>query len=711
MQKTETIDDLATLLQTQVILYTEQQFPTEQFPEVKLLTPASLVDTLKKLSDRQEAKASLEPKNLLRSTAATLATWGMKTTSAIGLNHAPVEYHRLPHLLYFAEKAQEIKKLTKQLQDLATTYSALFDDASRTAVNRTANQLVSELDELFKTTQLLVAQDYKSDITATINNAPRILKGMQGGWGKTELGTQLTAQILDKYQPQFENFTRQINAEALDLIARKQFEKDSTLEVIQQTTYATLQKHLQGPADQHATLEQENRALRQKLATATQVVTPTVGQTQQQLAQQRQVQAAQQQAAILDQQRIAAEQRALQLEQQLQAANEQLIATKITVDNIVEKGDSTHEKFAKVREAFHTLDPEGFCQLHRAILANEKISVEQLLLTSEANHKTQNNYSPLYLAIFDLKTPYKLRDNLNSDIVKLLLENGADPNEKFGHCSYLHATIFQRTTSVKRQYEPRGKKNLNLKLVEHLVMHGASLESLPDDESPCKLHVTPDNIPGIIADKSNTFPIALLLRTCVRYSVKNLAELMQSQEIIHTAFARLQDNTDAIIQRETANLSILFNRYSPIFTLYLNPKDHVNAIETFNKLRQKDLEVDQTSIVKDIQRISKMRDTSKQGAQARGRNAFDDIIGILNELDACIAKVQQMYETRYQCNPNNKSIYILTEFEQGLIVKNLPDAHKSRAAMKHAEAQRALQANTRQIMMHDDERPAPVIMN
>ena len=112
-----TIQTLATLLEVQVIAYAEKHFPAKQFPEVDKLRPDTLIGALQAILSRPEAIARLETKGTLRSAAGTVATWSKKAVSSVSalIASPPIEYHRLPHLLYFAEKAQEFKKLTTEM--------------------------------------------------------------------------------------------------------------------------------------------------------------------------------------------------------------------------------------------------------------------------------------------------------------------------------------------------------------------------------------------------------------------------------------------------------------------------------------------------------------------------------------------------------------------------------------------------------------------
>jgi hypothetical protein len=445
-----TIQTLAILLEVQVITYAEKHFPVKQFPQVDKLRPDTLIGTLQAILARPEAIASLETKGTLRSAAGTFTTWGKKAVSSVSAMIAspPIEYHRLPHLLYFAEKAQQLKKLTSEMIRYSQMSGMAFSEADKTAVSKTAIDLIIELDELFTTTAELTQKKYSLPIIASINNQKREIVGLNGGWGNSEFAKNLTQQILEKYSTQFEGLKSQILQNATYITGTKSLEKSVTIALV------------------------ESRQARSQLLLA---------QSQNSYA---------------------------LIQEQLQP---------VAPSQIPAEPNQPRVEQVIIGAVPHARDEEGFSPLHEAILNNDLVAMRSLFLDgAEAVHKSARGISPLYLAIFDVNEPYKLRDDLNVEVVKLLLERDADPNESLlplCACSYLHAAVFRYTDSQKYPYELRGKKKINMELVDLLLNHGASVFAVPSNEPAYKSDICVPNIPGIIKDMSNKTPLARRLRT------------------------------------------------------------------------------------------------------------------------------------------------------------------------------------------------------
>ncbi|MDQ2993642.1 MAG: ankyrin repeat domain-containing protein [Pseudomonadota bacterium] len=455
----ETVQDLATLLQVQVIAYTETHFPVSMFQDVQGLTPVTLVPVIEIIHNSQAAKSNRESNGIL----STLSSWGKKATSTVGITHSPVEFHRLEQMLYFAEKAKRLKDLIK----------TLLNSDSIAVIDQTEHSLVAEITELFQTTERLTTNDYNTKITASVDTTTRVLDGMKGGFSKSTFAENLTKEILKKYASKLTTITDDIHKNVQLIRSKKSANTVSSLD-------AKLADTIQAKA--------ELELLKDSYANMARVFRRN------------------ELAMKLDAHQ--AEKNRFQL-QQLDAA----LAAKIA--ECAKHEAENRDMQVQLQNAAKTA-PENsvVSKLHLAVLENDLSRVKEFLTVQNANSAKQG-FTPLYFAIFGLEPPYTLRKDVNNEIVELLLSYGADPNEDLTdicNCSFLHAVIFQRMPNPNYPYGLRPEKQLNYKLIELLLRHGASVTALPSDEPDYKHNIAEPNIPGLINNQNNTSTLAILLR-------------------------------------------------------------------------------------------------------------------------------------------------------------------------------------------------------
>lgn len=405
----DTIRTLATLLEVQVVSYTEKHFPVKQFPEVEKLTPENLIVALETINARPEAVTSLAEKGIISSATETVATWGVRVASGVKIAKSPIEYHRLPQLLYFAEKARELKSLLSKIIGYSQVNGLSFSDNEAILLHRTGVGLIAALQELFSTITQLTQSTYSTLIKVSVNNQSREIAGMKGGWGSSELANNLTQQILDKYQARFDNIKRGVSEKVGEIVEAKTMEKNATI--------------------------------------------------------------------------------------------------KLALSVASRKNDPVAHHISRQPSFFSPVATSPF---------SEKVEARSVKRSAQLSPKIDvEGFSPLYLALMDVNAPYQLRSDLDLNQVEALLKKGADPNESLEPvccCSYLHIALFHRTESKRYPYELRGKKKMNLDLIQLLLEHGARVDVTPSDEPVYNGAIIAPNIPGIITDKQNNTPAAKLLR-------------------------------------------------------------------------------------------------------------------------------------------------------------------------------------------------------
>ncbi|WP_341810114.1 ankyrin repeat domain-containing protein [Wolbachia endosymbiont (group A) of Apotomis capreana] len=119
-------------------------------------------------------------------------------------------------------------------------------------------------------------------------------------------------------------------------------------------------------------------------------------------------------------------------------------------------GLSKSNVVSKIEERSKQVDPGTFCQLHLAVLKNNKQMVEALI-KGGADVNTIDAYSrdPLYYAILQG----------NTRMVEILIKNGASVNKKYndGSTPLHHAVLSQK-----------------IKIVEYLINNGADVNALDE---------------------------------------------------------------------------------------------------------------------------------------------------------------------------------------------------------------------------------------
>jgi hypothetical protein len=666
------VDVYATLLLRELITYMKKSFAKE-FDYINSVDEDSIHAVLQKLSTEPAVIEALDQNKGFLGNA-----WDtVKSLNPKRLVVSDTPYHRVSHLLYFADKAKQLQTFTSEL--LAFTQSN--SETNETTLSAKSESLIKLLQELFTTAEFLRANDYSKLIDVQITDGPYKLAGMKGAWGGSELAKAIATIFGNDSAQKLSQLTQDVKQKAVASLSLKQ------------------QRAEQNKAREDTLLEAATKLAVTKISAVTAASDRTVGELRLEAEKLEREKAEKEHAN--EKLRREAEELARRNAEQKEATNTLISRTEVVVDQLA---SSRHYMFA-----LHKPDADGYNSLHQSIKENKKSIVAVALDAGvDANIPTGDERSPLSLALLDkngnLKDPIKPE---TVEIVELLLQHGANPNEcspeDKGNRSFVHLLLFNKARNVAGY---KLKESPNRKLIELFFVHGCSLGA-GDSEA----------ITSLASNDADQSQVAKLLRTVKFYSVGSLRDLIESQFELVTQYAALKSRNlrslSAQSELSSGVIDRLYDRYHLVFEFFLTPREesrkHITGI--IEKIGKEQMNSDLDA----LQKIMEVMDQKIKDLRLQKINVepiedqeltFSNIKAITFNLMKCILKVQKMHTVRYQDDP--AQTLALTPLEARLIHINLDEAKEEfkkdqeanmKGKRKEQEKQAALAAGPKKITM------------